>query len=165
MSEFTISWDPLDNGIIKDQSVKPCWKLIFGGKTAGHKSNSLDAIMARDGSDVLYARIEAIGAKGGRAFTVTFKDEYLNKYKETYLEQQIRTLTKKTKGVLDFEYVSEYSKTGRFHLHGCVLVQDIKVLASLRRKYSKFGICKVKVVDNSVGWATYCLKDRVKEKS
>lgn len=159
MSEFRICFDPLDEGVVKEQGVAPCWQLIFAG---GHKSNSLDAIMApakKEGKKAMENRIEAIAAKGGTAFTVTFTDSYLNKYKDKYLENEIRQLTKKTKGVTDFEFVAEYSKVGRFHMHGVVLVKDVKVLANLRRKYGKFGICKVKAINNTQGWAEYCVKN------
>lgn len=151
----------LDNGIDNGPNTKPpstVWKTI-----PGDTSNSLDAIIARDryhSNEATLARMEELGAKGARAYTVTFRDEFLNKFKEAYLEHEIRMITKKTRGVIDFEYVGEYSKTGRFHMHGAVLVKDVKVLANLNRKYSKYGICKCKYIDDSVGWADYCLKSR-----
>lgn len=157
----------LDNGIDKGPRSSPpssLWQEIPSG---AKNSNSLDAIIAPEttsgGNVTLQRHLEELGAKGARAYTVTFKDDLLNKYRRAYLEHEVRMMTKRTRGVIDFEYVGEYSKTGRFHMHGAVLVKDVKVLANLNRKYSKYGICKCKCITNSVGWAEYCLKSRIPE--
>lgn len=152
----------LDNGIDNGPNTKSpsaAWQKVLAG---ANNCNSLDAIIAPaatlGGKVMLHKHLEELGAKGARAYTVTFKDDFLNKYKEAYLEHEARMLTKRTRGVLDFEYVGEYSKTGRFHMHGAVLVKDVKVLANLNRKYSKYGISKCKCITDTVGWADYCVK-------
>lgn len=161
---FKLSMD-LDYGIDhgpKTKSVSKAWQMV---QHRGQNCNSLDAIMApvasKTGKVQQQEHIESLGAKGARAYTVTFNDRMLNMYKEDYLEKEINRLTKMTKGVIDHEFISEYSKTGRFHMHGAVLTKDVKTLANLNRKYGKFGICKCKVITNSVGWAKYCDKPAV----
>lgn len=124
----------------------------------GHNNNSLDVIMPPKPIEWFRTEVERIGAKGGRAFTVTFTDTFLNKYKEKYLEAQVNIIVKKTKGVIEHIFISEYSSAGRFHLHGVVLCKDLPSLGNVRRKMSKFGICKVKVIDNSPKWADYVVK-------
>lgn len=156
----------LDNGIDHGPKSKPPSVACQMVPSGGDNCNSLDAIIAPvatyGGNVTIQRHLEELGAKGARAYTVTFKDGILNKYKEAYLEHEIRMLTKRTHGVIDFEYVGEYSDTGRFHMHGAVLVKDVKVLANLNRKYAKYGICKCKCIDNSVGWAEYCTKQHTK---
>lgn len=154
-----ITIDMLDYGIDTEYG-KVRQTELFGIPNRGQNCNLLDAIMAPKpvGYASQYTRMESLGAKGARAYTVTFTDKILSMYKEAYLEHEIRILTKKTRGVIDYEFKGEYSDTGRFHLHGLVLVKDVKTLANLNRKYSKYGIYKCKVIDDSPGWAKYCLK-------
>lgn len=132
-------------------------------KKVGHNNNSLDVIMPEKRTEILRNEIEALGARGGRAFTVTFTDHYLNKYKEEYLEREVNKTVKKTKGVIDHIFVSEYSEAGRFHLHGVVLCKELKNLGTVRRKMAKYGICKVKMIDNSPKWADYVVKSKIQK--
>lgn len=132
-------------------------------KKVGHNNNSLDVIMPEKRTEWLKAEAERIGAKGGRAFTITFTDHYLNKYREQYLENEVNNIVKKTKGVIEHLLISEYSEAGRFHLHGVILCKELKHLGNVRRKMSKFGICKVKVIDNSPKWAEYMVKSKIQK--
>jgi len=142
----------LNNGIdFQEQSLN----IIA---TAGQNNNSLDVIMPGEPTKRIYTAIEDIGAKGGLAFTITFTDQILFKFKEKYIESEINKMIRKTKGVIDHCFVSEFSATGRFHMHGAILFKEIKNVTNLRRKLSKFGITKVKAIDNSPGWAAYCTK-------
>jgi len=143
----------LDRGInLEDQSVKNSAGI------AGQNNNSLDVIMPGEPKKRLYDEIERIGSKGGLAFTITFTDQILFKFREKYIESEVNKIIKKTKGVIDHCFISEYSATGRFHMHGTILFKEVKNSTNLRRKLSKFGITKVKAIDNSPGWAAYCTK-------
>lgn len=124
----------------------------------GHNDKLLDVIMPGNREGVIQKVIQDVGAKGGRAFTVTFTDHFLNKYKESYLEFKVNKITARTKGVLEYCFASEYSDAGRFHLHGVVLCTDLPSLSNVRRKLARFGIVKVKVIDDSVKWSIYCTK-------
>lgn len=142
------------NYVLNINKIKVKKDNIVGMKT-GHNDYSLDVIVPGE-KEQLRQRLAAIG---GHAFTVTFVDSYLNKYRESYLKRMVDSKVKKTRGVVDSLFVAEYSKAGRFHLHGCVLVKDIRVISNVRRKMCKYGICKVKYIDDAQGWAAYCVKD------
>lgn len=112
----------------------------------------------------VHNRIDIIGTDGGRAFTITFTDKLLRTFRPEYLYTIATTEVKKTRGVIDYEFVGEYSDTGRYHLHGVISTNDVKVLATLNRKLRKFGILKIKMVNNTTGWADYCTKQLIPKK-
>lgn len=101
--------------------------------------------------------IEEISAKG-RALTITFTDDVIMKYKERYIMGEIYKVLNKTRCVLSFIMVADWSKVGRFHMHGAFCVTDITKITGLRRKLSKYGFTKVVPITNSLRWANYCIK-------
>lgn len=141
----------------------------YGNYNAGHNNKTLDVIMAGqiDGTenvDKLQDKIEKYASEGGRAYTITFTDILLNKYKDRYLMLQVEKMIKRTKNVLKYVFIKDLSATGRFHLHGVILAKRIEVYEIVRKKMSKnFGICKVKFVDNTQKWADYCGQQYTKE--
>lgn len=141
----------VDHGA-SSQPPKPIWQIF------GHNDNLLDVIVPEKRRQVIWDDIEDIGRHGGRAITVTFTDKHLSMYSKLYLEQSVNKDITHTRGVIKSRLISEYSATGRFHLHGALLTKDLKTLSNVKRKMSKYGICKIKVIDDSPGWATYCVK-------
>lgn len=159
--------------------ISPYVQLHFRTAEEGRNVETLDDIMPRKEDDdgiirrrewkdierslganieSVKDRIELIGTDGGRAFTVTFTDKLLRTFKPAFLYQSVIQQIKKTRGVVDFEFVGEYSDIGRYHMHGVISVKEVKVLATLNRKLRKYGILKIKMVTNTVGWAEYCTK-------
>jgi len=137
-----------------------------------HNGNSLDVIMPvpRRGSVEWVNEekkvISSIGADGGRAYTVTFTDHNLKMYKDQYLYDMVEMIMKKTKGVVKYKMIGEYSETGRYHLHGVVLCNTLQQHGNLQRKLRRtFGIVKVKVIDNTPKWAEYCVKSYAKQEA
>lgn len=124
---------------------------------AVNNNNSLDVIMSGQikGVQGVYDKMNSIS---GHAMTITFIDRLLFKYKVEFLVRELERIHKKTKGVLKYMYVSDISKNGRLHFHGTVEFQDVKYIVNLRRKLSKFGITKCKVIDDVPGWCHYCVK-------
>jgi len=111
------------------------------------------------------SKIEAISKaerhlqEGTVAVTITFRDVELNMYKETFLCDMVRRVFKTTRGVYRYCMVNDYSQLGRFHLHGSISVKCASVIETLRKKfYKQFGKSKVKLIDNSPKWASYCLE-------
>lgn len=147
--EFGI--DLIDHAVI-NQKVK---------SVVGHKNNSLDVIMAeKPHKSIEWIRREALRVceGGSHAVTITFTDDYLFKYKERYLMNEIEDLLKKTRGLTSYVFVNDRSSSGRFHLHGVVKFKDLKVITNLRRKLSQYGITKVKQIDNDEKWCGYMIE-------
>jgi len=90
------------------------------------------------------------------AITLTFTDDYLFKYNEHYLMVDVRKTLSKLKNVVTFVLVNDYSKAGRFHLHGTIVFKSLVSITHVRRVLSKYGITKVKPIDNIAKWAKYC---------
>lgn len=100
-----------------------------------------------------------LAADGGRAYTITFTDHNLWKYKEQFLYDTVEILLKKTKGVLRWCLIPEYSETGRYHMHGVILCNTLQSHSRIQRKLRRnFGIIQIKCIDNSRRWMLYCMK-------
>lgn len=129
-----------------------------------HNGKSLDAIMRGQPNGVeekeqQALKIRGIGDLGGRAYTITFTDMNLCKYKESYLYCTVMSICQKTRGVTDFAFVPEYSEAGRYHLHGAILCKELKQYGTVANKLRRaFGIVKVKDIHDTVGWYMYCRK-------
>lgn len=138
----------LDKGVGTTPMVSP---------TVRHNDNSLDVIMAEKLNGTQEYKLIA-DEIGGHALTITFKDSILFQYKETYLIAEVNKIFKKTKGIKRYCFINDYSNTGRFHLHGVIKVDDLSWILKLRRKLNKFGITKVKLIDNLPKWNKYCIE-------
>lgn len=130
---------------------------------AVENTNLLVGIIPRP-EQLLEERIERMGAIGGKAITITFTNKWILKYNERYLLNQVETLTKKTRYVVDHVYVPEHSKIGRFHIHGIFYVTNIRGVTNLLKKLDQFGKITIKTIDDSPKWAKYCVKSMVPEK-
>lgn len=129
-----------------------------------HNGELLDSIVAKKGTEEgyneVYSKVEHLGAIGGRAFTITFTDAWLLKYRMNYLYTTVVNEIMHTRGVKDHVMVPEISEAGRFHLHGVIACKDLASLSNVRRKMTKYGMVKVKVITNSKYWANYVMKQK-----
>lgn len=133
-----------------------------------HNNNTLDVIMPgnppisqeKDVTSLLTEledKLEFLGSAGGFALTITFKDYILSKFKRDALIGFIREMLSRKKDIQGAILISDYSDTGRFHLHGVVRVKNLHTIENIRKQcYRDFGITKAKIIDNSVKWAEYC---------
>lgn len=93
------------------------------------------------------------------AVSVSFTDDNLLKYNEFYLLNKLEKVLNGTKNVIQYCMVVDYSKVGRFHLHGILTLNDVLKSQYLKNKITKeCGNVKFKPCDNVLGWAEYCLK-------
>lgn len=123
---------------------------------------SLDVIMGADlvegyGAKTLQVIRDKIG-KLPHAITVTFTDDQLYRNTERYLCDEVNKVFKSVRHVQQYILISDISCTGRFHLHGAMSIYNIHAITTLRRKLSRFGITKVKLIDNTVKWSNYCVE-------
>lgn len=134
------------------------FERIKKSTVAGSGNNILDKITASGHSAKEVLDLMEIMGRDGRAITITFDDYTLMKYTEKYLMVDIENIMKKTRCVLKYTLVADWSKVGRFHLHGVIIFTDITKIQGLRRKLAKHGRTKVVVITDSVGWSEYCMK-------
>lgn len=144
--------DPLDVIVDRkpdsDDSTSHLYKPLDGSDTFQYD----DQI----GMTKMYLR--RLSERWSFALTITFRDDIRFKYKELYLANAIKRLIDKTKGVIDYEFVSDWSKTDVFHMHGTIEVNKQSVITNVRRKlHNQFGMTKVKLIDNSERWVDYVL--------
>jgi len=99
----------------------------------------------------------------GRAITITFREDIIIKYKEKYLMIDLYNLLGKTRCVLKYILVADWSVSGRFHLHGTIQVTDITKITNIRRKLNRYGMTKIGPINNTLIWADYCVKQYKKE--
>lgn len=98
------------------------------------------------------------------AVTISFRDEVLFKYNEHYMVNMVDKILKGTKNVLRYCMVVDYSKVGRFHMHGVILLHDILKSQYVKNKITKeCGNVKFKNIDNAVKWSDYCVELYTKE--
>lgn len=122
----------------------------LGGGSAVMALSSLRDIMLDISSDLKLLPI---------AVTISFRDEVLFKYNEHYMMNLVEKDLKSTKNVLRYCMIVDYSKVGRFHMHGVVLLQNVLKSQYLKNKLTKScGNVKFKNIDNSVKWADYCVE-------
>lgn len=133
----------------------------------GAKCNSLDGILpprppvTRTSMDIAKEQFEQAASTGGLAYTITYSDTNLARYRETYLIQYTLEIIRKTKGYKLCSMIPEYSKTGRIHMHGVIKMGTMANHSTLQRKLRReFGMIKVKPIDNTVKWRDYCFKDK-----
>jgi len=125
----------------------------------GHKNNSLDVIMAENGTGGRAQKLENyIQDISDFAITITFTDANIRMYKNYYLRTMVLAQIQKTRNIIKYCFIPEISKVGRFHYHGSIKVTKRTAVENLRKKLSQFGICKVKLVDNAPKWAHYVMK-------
>lgn len=111
--------------------------------------------------DTLYDNIEKLGSSTDvkcLAYTQSFKEDQIMMYNEDYMTREVDKAIGRTKNVLKYIMVADWSPTGRFHMHGVIVFNDIVQILSFQKKMvTKFGNIKLKTIDNSVKWANYCV--------
>lgn len=89
--------------------------------------------------------------------TITFKDSTLRIYKDEYMFTQIMKYLKK-KPYLKCGLVADYSKTGRFHLHGIIEFQDITKVKTIKNYFSRtYGQIHINRISFYDSYVKYCI--------
>lgn len=97
----------------------------------------------------------------GLAYTITYTDNNLAKYRQRYLIEYTYKMIRSSKGYKLCQLIPEYSETGRLHMHGVIKMGTTANHATLQRKLRKeFGIIKVKTMTDTNRWMEYCYKDK-----
>nr|UOF83113.1 rep protein [Cressdnaviricota sp.] len=110
----------------------------------------------------LYDNIEKLASSTDvkcLAYTQSFKEDQILMYNEDYMTREVDKAISKCRNVMKYTMVADWSPTGRFHMHGVIIFNDIvKILSFQKKMISKFGNIKLKTIDNSIKWANYCVQ-------
>lgn len=133
-------------------------------QSIGGNNTILDTIIAPNAQERVQAAKDIIRSMDGFAITITFTDRMLFEYREKALLVAIYNRLNKIRNILQFCFVSDWSRNGRFHLHGTIKLKDFTKIQYIKNKLRPItGIVKAVLITNTNIWADYCVQQYTEE--
>lgn len=100
----------------------------------------------------------------------SFKNSFKSMYSEyptsepSEIYNHVHSHFKKYNGLMDYFLFPEFSKTGRFHFHGCIRIKHdslVHFFFKFMPALIKLGAISIEHINDMAGWITYCKKQRL----